>query len=383
MKGTVFLGILVVAVVASPARLVRGVEPPQPRVEDSAPADPDRAIALYDAGKYEEALPILEALHLAGRADGPLLYRLYFCRSRAGDAAAARRALEQAAAALEAEHGSAPRLEIAFYLANAYHNLGRGAEARRVAAEAVEKIESKAWPQPERPIERFQLGKLYEDQGRTEDASRSYRAALDGFAREGSSHLGQARWARRYLAYQAFSRADFALAEQEFTELVKLGEVTRTDWIRLAVASAKLAHYGSAADAWRQADKADPAHGDDPRYASALARLAARIGTLPETAPDGRPWARLSKGELEEIMLSQANRVKEARERAAASPGTVDPETLAEFERVSREAKPLFVAAGLEYAMRGLPIRETAFGSGYAPMIFHEEPWELPSGTSP
>ncbi len=337
-----------------------------------------RAIALYDQGKYAEARPILEALDAGGNADGPLLYRLFFCRAKAGDTAGAKEALERAASALEAEHRARPRLETAFYLANAYQNLDRAAAARSVAAEATAQLESGAWPQPQLAIERFQAGKLHEDQGRTEDAARWYRAALEGFAREGRPYPGPSRWARRYLAQQAFSRADFASAETEYAELVALGEASRTDWIRLATASAKLGHYSSAADAWRQADKADPARGDDPRYASALARLAAGLGSLPASAPDGRPWSRLSRQELEELMLANANRVKEARAKAAPGASPLDASARAALEKAIAEAKPVFVAAGLEYAVRGLPIRETAFGNNYAPMIFHETQWELP-----
>lgn len=370
MRATV-PGLLLAALAAGPGA------GPGPQAS-SATEQATRAIALYDEGKCAEARPILETLDADGNADGPLLYRLFFCRARTGDAAGAKEALERAASALEAEHRARPRLETAFYLANAYQNLDRDAAARTVAAEATARLESGAWPEPRLAIERFQTGKLYEDQARTEDASRWYRAALEGFAREGRLYPGQSRWARRYLAQQAFSRADFAVAEKEYAELVALGEVSRTDWIRLATASAKLAHYSSAADAWRQADKADPARGDDPRYASALARLAAGLGTLPATAPDGRPWGRLSREELEELMLANANRVKEARARAASAGSPLDANGRAELEKAIAEAKQVFVAAGLEYAVRGLPIRETAFGSNYAPMIFHEAQWELP-----
>ena len=41
-------------------------------------------------------------------------------------------------------------------------------------------------------------------------------------------------------------------------------------------------------------------------------------------------------------------------------------------------ARGLFVAAGLEYSLRGLPLRETAFRAGYAPMIFHSRHWKPP-----
>ena len=42
------------------------------------------------------------------------------------------------------------------------------------------------------------------------------------------------------------------------------------------------------------------------------------------------------------------------------------------------ELQPVFVAAALEYAIRGHSIREAAFFGGYAPMIFRAQNWHLP-----
>jgi len=56
---------------------------------------------------------------------------------------------------------------------------------------------------------------------------------------------------------------------------------------------------------------------------------------------------------------------------------SVDDETFAGFKSEVGKAKAVFVAAGLEYALRNLPIRETAFFGGYAPLIFHPQKWSL------
>ena len=50
-----------------------------------------RAVASYEAGRYEEARGLLEELDAAGKADGPLLYRLYFAQSQTPDGAGAAR----------------------------------------------------------------------------------------------------------------------------------------------------------------------------------------------------------------------------------------------------------------------------------------------------
>jgi hypothetical protein len=59
-----------------------------------------RAVQLYDAGDYAEAQTLLSELVAEGQADGPTLYRLYYCQSDTGDSAA-RETLLKARAALK------------------------------------------------------------------------------------------------------------------------------------------------------------------------------------------------------------------------------------------------------------------------------------------
>src|SRR5262245_31276960 len=93
--------------------------PPAP----STPPPPD-AVRLYDEGRYAEACEILRKLD-AGTVTGPQLYRLFFCEKAAGNDAAAGDALNRARETLEKENTDDASLEIPFYLANAYANLGR------------------------------------------------------------------------------------------------------------------------------------------------------------------------------------------------------------------------------------------------------------------
>jgi hypothetical protein len=75
-------------------------------------------------------------------------------------------------------------------------------------------------------------------------------------------------------------------------------------------------------------------------------------------------------------MKENGARVMELGARAGSEP-------LSEDERAAMAAEiesiqPVFVAACLEYTARELPIRESAFFGGYAPLIFHESRWRLP-----
>ena len=72
-----------------------------------------RALALYEAGRFDEALPALERADAAGESQPALAFFLGVCRLRAGDAAAAAEALA-AAVANEPDIG-----EYRWYLAQA------------------------------------------------------------------------------------------------------------------------------------------------------------------------------------------------------------------------------------------------------------------------
>ncbi len=373
------LGAAVLGLAAGVLVTACGCPAPSPAVTPT-PAERDgaRAIDLYDDGKYAEARSILEGLDAAGQATGPLLYRLYFCRAAAGDPAGARQALERSKDALEKATAAGGTLEDWFYLANAYANLERGVDQRKAAVEALTRLDGGKIPQPRDAMGRFQVAKLDQDAGRLDRAATEYRSALAGFQKESRAVPGNVRWARRFLAADALSRGDYAEAATELSAVVALGGAQVADYKGLGVAAARSGRYAEASDAWRQADRLDPANGDDPRYASRLAAIAAELASLPQGAPDGRPWAKLSKEELESVMKAKADEVRAAHE-AASKAARDDPGARRAFEAAVASSKPAFVAAGLEYACRGLPIRETAFSQGYAVLIFQQAPWEWPA----
>jgi tetratricopeptide (TPR) repeat protein len=347
---------------------------------DDAPAPtPALAIAAYDEGRYADAATMLRAIDARGEADGSLLYRLFFCVRSAGDAGGSRAILERAAAALEKEHASgAPGIETPFYLANAYANLGRSADARNVAAEATRRLESKEIREPETAIGLFQVGKLYQDQSRAAEAATWYRKALAAFDPASTRYQANVRWARRYLAESALSSADFATADREYTALVAAGGGGLEEYRHLALARCRNGSFAGAAEAWEEIVRRDPGNGDDARYSARLARMAADLGSLPSANAAGTAFLSLSKEDLEATMIEQVKKVRELRAEAAASDVSPSPEARKKAEEALLAAKGTFVAAGLEYANRKLPIRETAFTEGYAGFFFKPEEWELP-----
>jgi tetratricopeptide (TPR) repeat protein len=350
---------------------------PASRAESKAPT-PEAATAAYDEGRYQDALEMLKSLDAKGDLPGSLLYRLFFSLRVAGDQVGSAQALGRATQALESESAAAGSLETSFYLANAYGNVGRAADARKVAAEATRRVESKEWPEPKTAIQTFQLGKLYQDQGRTKDATAWYGRALDGFDPASPRFAANARWARRYLAESALSAADFPAAEKHYTALVQAGGVGVDEYGALALARTRIGKYTEAASAWEEIVRLDPANGDDARYSARLARMAADVASIPAIAPAGKPFSSLSKEDLEAVLADQVKRARELRAEATDSPVSLEASAKQRIQDGLLTAKSVFLAAGLEYATRRFPIRETAFTQGYAVFFFQPEQWELP-----
>jgi hypothetical protein len=363
-----------------------------------------RALELYGQGRYGEALPLLEELDGEGLADGPLLYRLYYCRNHL-KAPGARQTQERALVQLESELSEATDLETPFYLANVYRNVGRLTDMRRVASEATGRVESGDLPRPESAVGMFQLGKLYADQDDEESATEWYSGAIDGLVMDDRTQMpAYAAWAARYLADRAEARGDHEAAAEYHSLLSSDGSASGRDLEKAAVGAVRAGAYGRAAAAWRSAAALSPAQADRSRYCARLAEAAGQIGGLPELSPDGRPWKELSQEDLGAILSEKAGIIRNAfteahridmlmRELTATatesfgSSGAVR-KMQRSFEKVWSEmipdhqltvdgAREYFVAASLEFAIRRYGLRETAFFGGYASLIFGNEEWDI------
>lgn len=351
----------------------------------AAPSPAPDAVQLYDEGRYAEACEVLRKLDAAA-ITGPQLYRLFFCEKAAGNDAASLEALRRAQATLEKENTDAAPLEVPFYLANAYTNLGRIADARRVAEAATRSLEAGTRKKPAGLIDTFQVGKLYQDQGRTDEAVTWYRQAIGAFDPKSKRYAGSIRWALRYTAAAASARRDFAAAEETLAKLTAFPDAEAADWNDLAIARARQKKYGPASDAWRAAVQADREQADDPRYASRIALVVSQLPSLPAIGAEGKPFEKMTNAELEATLKAEADAVRDVhgREAAAMKPSdagaptaALDPKLRESLGAELDAIKARFFAAALEYALRRAPIRETAFREGYAVLIFQDREWEL------
>jgi tetratricopeptide (TPR) repeat protein len=352
----------------------------------AAPPPPD-AVQLYDEGRYAEACEVLRKLDAAA-ITGPQLYRLFFCEKASGNDAASLEALKRAQETLEKENTAATPLEMPFYLANTYTNLGRIADARRVAEAATRSLEAGTRKKPTALIDTFQVGKLYQDQGRTDEAVTWYKQAIDAFDPKSKRYAGSIRWALRYTAAAASARRDFASAEGALAKLTGFPDAEAADWNDLAIARARQKKYGPASDAWRAAVQADREQADDARYSSRVALVVSQLPSLPAIGAEGKAFEKMTNAELEGALKAEADAVRDVhgREVAAMKPGdagaptaALDPKLRESLDSELGAIKARFFAAALEYALRRAPIRETAFREGYAVLIFQDREWELAS----
>ena len=359
--------------------------------DDLAPVK-ESAVRLYDQEAYDEARVTLHQLDDARALDGPLLYRLFYCEKVTGHPDDARKALDRARETLEAEAGDPRSLESAFYLANAYTNLGRAEDAKEAAHAMTAAVESGKAKVPASAIGLFQLAKLYQDQGHQSDAERFYRKAVDAFDLSGGRYGGNIRWALRYLGNGALARSEFAAAETAFARLTAVGGADAADWDALAVARVRQRKYAEGAEAWRSAVKADQANADDPRYAARLADVAASIAPLPTGIAGGTAFSAMAQADLTSYLKSKPAAVSAAQARAAEAmhpdasgvpTQPLEPKLRKELTEALLQTRREFTAAGLEFALRHFGIRETAFREGYAVLIFQDSIWELPADPEP
>jgi hypothetical protein len=195
-------------------------------------------------------------------------------------------------------------------------------------------------------------------------------------------HTAYLKWALRYLGDVTFQREEWSAAEQYLAQLAGLEEPTKADLDRLAVCRARIGLYREAAKSWRASELLDPANANRARYCYRLAESAARLENLSAVAPDGRLWTDLDKADLEGVLTEQANQVRTIKQESQQLTWA-DKEPRAALQARLDGARPIFVAAALEYALQGNSIREAAFFGGYAPLVFKDKEWRLPPPAAP
>ena len=169
-----------------------------------------RGMALYDQGKYAEAMPLLKEATDAGLQDGILLYQLGYCREVAEHKPDVRKETWKQAEPLlarEISQTGGATLERLYYLTVISSDQGVYDRMTQYARQAVEQYEKGPDPNALNGDDWFRLGRLHDFLQESSEAEAAYRRSASVFSKSkggnGSYHS---------LALLAVRRFDDAIA---------------------------------------------------------------------------------------------------------------------------------------------------------------------------
>ena len=310
---------------------------------------------LYDTGDYDAARPLLEKAAEQGIESGELFYRLAYIYDMKSLPEKSRSFREKAAPLLERDAVSKEgTLEIWYYLAANYANLGRPEEMGKAARKG---IEGYAEARDLSGEDQFRLGRLHQF---AEDGTRSalaYRRAVEAFEKEKSPNpvfYG--------LALQADARTDFqsrryADASRKLQQAAQISPGNAPGPYDTA-----LAHLGAGNLEQAEADFGRVREGaliTEAQYGADVARRLREAGGAVTQTPDGKVLLEMDNTALEGAIQSAAaslRKAREGREKGEGGDAVLEPQRL-------------FFSLVAEWMLRGKAIREAALSGGYADLI--------------
>ena len=263
----------------------------------------DPAQALYNAGKYAEALPLLEQSAAKART-GTLLYEIGYARGAVGTAhgtdghgaegaapgAEKKRLWAEAEPLLEQEIASpgGATLDRYYYLTVINVDQGELEKVKEYAYQAVNQIEKGPEAGKLGGEDWFRLGRLHEFLDEPSEAEAAYRRAVSAFRERPATNpsyqaLALASVATRDLQARRFSEAAAAF-DQALVLSPDLGHVT--PYLH-GIALLGAGRFNDAATAFTRDRDAETA--TDSQYAADLARKAEAAGGLDPQDIDGVP----------------------------------------------------------------------------------------------
>jgi tetratricopeptide (TPR) repeat protein len=355
---TPFLSILLVLPVAGLALLCFACSK-----EDPARRVLRQAGALYDQGKYGEALPLFQKAREAGLKDGVLFYQLGYCRESVEGKPEGRREIWSEAEPLLAREISQPKgatLERLYDLAVIHADRREWDTMKQYARQAIEQFEKGPNPNDLDGGDWFRLGRLHDLMVEPSEAEAAYRRSVSDFARakEGSAIYRSLALAK--VAELDFQIARYRVAAEEFDEAVKLFP---------ANVQVRPFLHGLALLAVNRFDDAIVRFGADStetntesQYAADLARKAKDVAPLDDKDTDGALLRSLPDGVLQGRVRDAAKAYRAAREKNSYRPGDALPAEVALYQK-------RFVALAGEYVIRSRGLQEFCVREGIADLV--------------
>ena len=291
----------------------------------AAPIDPGQA--LYNSGKYAEALPLLEQSAAKGRT-GTLLYEIGYARG-ASDAAHAdeKKRLWAEAEPLLAQEVASPggaTLDRYYYLTVINFDQGETDKVAEYAHQAVNQIEMGPDAGKLGGEDWFRLGRLHEFLNEASESEAAYRRAVSAFRDHPAANPSYQALALAAVGSRDFEARRFKDAAAEFDQALTLSPgLGHVKPYLHGIALLAADRYNDAATAFMK-DR-DPETMTDAQYGADLARKAQEAGGLDANDTDGVPFESLTGDQLDARIRDAAQAFRDVRAKNSWKPGDALP----------------------------------------------------------
>jgi tetratricopeptide (TPR) repeat protein len=324
----------------------------------------EKAVSLYNQGKYAEALPLLQKAADGGRRDGTIVYQIGYCQEVVEGKSEARQAAWREARTLLEKEVSDPggaTLERLYYLAKINSDEGDFERMRQYALQGVEQFEKGPDANALTGEDWFRLGRMHDFLSEPSESEATYRRSVSAFTRTPDANPIYRALALARVADLDLPAGGFESAAAGYAEALKImPDSTHVHPFRSAVAFLAAGRHDEAMA--RFAADRDPDTMTDSQYGADLARKAKDVAPLEAKDADGASIRSLPPEALEQ-------RIKEAGEEFRASRvkhswKTGDPLSA---ELVQRQKR--FVALLTELLARTGRIQEFCLRQGIADLV--------------
>jgi len=297
------------------------------------PLDPGQA--LYNGGKYAEALPLLEQSAAKGRT-GTLLYEIGYARGAADPAhAEEKKRLWAEAEPLLAQEITAPAgatLDRYYYLTVINFDQGESDKVQEYARQAVNQVEMGPGAGKLGGEDWFRLGRLHEFLNEASESEAAYRRAVSAFRDHPAANPSYQSLALASVGTRDFEARRFQDAATEFDQALALspglGQVKPyLHGIALLAAN----RYNDAATAFMKDRDAETA--TDAQYGADLARKAQEAGGLETNDTDGVSFESLTGDQLDGRIRDAAKAFRDLRAKNSWKPGDPLPAEIAPAQK--------------------------------------------------
>jgi tetratricopeptide (TPR) repeat protein len=334
-------------------------EAPRP----AAPVDP--GVALYNQGKYGDALPLLEA-SAAKAKTGTLLYQIGFAKGAlagAGGAAVRKPFWIEAKPLLTSEIGTpeGATLERLYYLSVINFDEGEIELMQKYSRQAVDTIEKGGDLNALNGEDWFRLGRVHDFLREPSEAEAAYRRAVAAFRKVPAANPAYEALTLVRVADIDYESRRFDVAANGYEEALKL--VPNLDQVkpyRHGVALFGAGRFDEAVAAL--ANDRDAETAPDAQYVADLARKAKDAGGLNIADTDGTPIMGLDPGTLETRIRDAAKEFRTVREKYSVKTGDPLP-----GEAVQHQKR--FVSLLREYLVQNQGVQDFCVKEGIADLV--------------